>query len=257
MGFATVEGRNIYYRFPAGAEARVRQGHTVLMVHGAYDNHKVWKYQYAYLERTNTPISIDLPGHGESQGPVINNPEEFRKFINAFVAVMGLGPFVFAGHSMGGSMALDYALHHSDDVKGLILVGSAPYWKLSTELIDLWKTDPEAARSTNLDYLFSKKTSRRLKDDYGKQLASTEADACLADSENCAAYDLEEAIRAVQSPSLVICGDEEEWIQGSRQIHARLPHSSLEIVPAAGHAILIEQPTLLNDAIGSYLGTLA
>ena len=55
MGFATVQGRNIHYQFPAQAEARVRQGHNVLMVHGAFDNHRVWMHQYAYLERDHTP----------------------------------------------------------------------------------------------------------------------------------------------------------------------------------------------------------
>ena len=256
MGFATIEGRNVFYQFPSEAEANVRQGHTVLMVHGAYDDHRVWRYQYSYLERGNTPISIDLPGHGSSEGPTINKPEEFRSFIKAFVDIMGLSPFVFAGHSMGGSMALDYAIHHPDDVKGLVLVGSAPYWKLSNELIELWKTDPEAARSRNLDYLFSKQTHKRIRTEYGNQLASTSVEACLADSENCVLYDLGKFINAIKSSALVICGDEEEWIQGSKEIQAELSNSRLEVVQGAGHAILIEQPILFNDAMGSYLGAL-
>ena len=92
MGFVTVEGRNIHYQFPAQAEARVRQGHNVLMVHGAFDNHRVWMHQYAYLERDHTPLAIDLPGHGESQGPAIDDPARFREFMKAFVEVMDLAP---------------------------------------------------------------------------------------------------------------------------------------------------------------------
>ena len=257
MGYATVEGRNIHYIYPQEAEARVQKGLRVLMVHGAYDNHKIWSAQYHYLERGYSPLAIDLPGHGESEGNAVNNPGNFRQFLKAFVDLMGLSPFVFCGHSMGGSMALDYALHYPDDLQGLIMVGAAPKWDMSSELIEMWKSDPEGARSRNTSYLFSKKTPGHIIERYDKQLRTTPADACLADSENCASYDLEPQIRKIELSSLVICGDEEEWIEGSRTIHARLPRSTFEVVPAAGHAIMIEQPDKLNDAFGAFLGTLS
>ncbi len=256
MGFATVEGRNVHYQFPSQAEARVRQGHNVLMVHGAVDNHLVWRYQHAYLEREHTPLSIDLPGHGESQGPPIDNPDDFRQFIKAFVDVMDLAPFVFAGHSMGGSMALDYAIHHPDDVKGLILVGAGAHWELSSEDLALWSTDPERAQRENAVLLFSKKTSRRLIEEYGKQLAAQPPDACIADFENCDRYDLLDKIDQISVHSLVVAGDEETWLENSREIHASAMNTTFEMVPAAGHAVMIEQPTLLNEKIGAYLNSL-
>ncbi|MEE9199076.1 MAG: alpha/beta hydrolase, partial [Dehalococcoidia bacterium] len=92
---------------------------------------------------------------------------------------------------------------------------------------------------------------------YDEQLRTTPAEACLADSENCASYDLEVELHKIDLPALVVCGDEEKWIDGSRTIHARLPNSTFEIVPAAGHAIMVEQPDRLNAAIGSYLATLS
>ena len=256
MGYATVEGRNIYYQYPQEAEAHIKKGQTVLLVHGAYDNHKVWSAQYQYLERDHTPLALDLPGHGESQGPGISNSKGFREFIKAFVDVMGLTSFVFAGHSMGGSMALDYTLHYPEALEGLILVGSAPKWDDSEELIEMWKADPERARSSNMSYLFSQKTSDHIRKRYEEQLRATPDDVCLADIENCVSYDLVTKLNKIDPPALVICGEEEEWIDGSRAIHAGLPHSTFEVVPDAGHAILVEQPDRLNAAIGSYLATL-
>ena len=127
------------------------------MVHGAVDNHLVWRYQHAYLEREHTPLSIDLPGHGESQGPPIDNPDDFRQFIKAFVDVMDLAPFVFAGHSMGGSMALDYAIHHQEDVEGLILVGGGAHWDMAPEDLEVWTFDPERAQRENVSLPFFEK----------------------------------------------------------------------------------------------------
>ncbi len=257
MGFATIDGRNINYAYPQEAESGAKQGHTVLMVHGAVDNHKVWASQHRYLEREHTPLSIDLPGHGESEGPPINNVADFRNFIKAIVDVMGLAPFVFGGHSMGGSMALDYAVHHPDDVEGLIIVGSSPDWDLSPDDLELWKTDPDSAARQNAGQLFSRKTSKRLVDSYSAQLSETPVDAAIADFEACDDYDLTKQIGQVKVPVLTICGDEEAWLEGSRRIHSRVPGSTLEIVPAAGHAILVEQPDQVNDALNAYLGTLS
>ena len=256
MGFATVEGRNIHYQFPAQAEARVRQGHNVLMVHGAFDNHRVWMHQYAYLERDHAPLAIDLPGHGDSQGPAIDDPARFREFIKAFVGVMDLAPFVFAGHSMGGSMALDYAIHYPEDVEGLILVGAGPEWEMPARDLELWKTDPDSAHSANIGLLVSKKTPKRIVDDYAKQLAGQSSEACIADYLNCNKYDLRGRIGEIRATALVAAGDEETWIEGSRQIHASVMNTTFEIIPAAGHAVMIEQPALLNDAIGAYLAKL-
>ncbi|MEE9198842.1 MAG: alpha/beta fold hydrolase [Dehalococcoidia bacterium] len=152
MGYVTIEGRNIHYQYPQEAETGVKKGHTVLFVHGAYDNLGVWSAQHRYLEREHTPLALDLPGHGDSQGPAINSSEGFREFIKALVDAMDLSPFVFAGHSMGGSMALDFALHYPETLKGIILVGAAPKWGMSPELIKVWRDDPEKARNRNIGY---------------------------------------------------------------------------------------------------------
>lgn len=256
MGFVTIEGRNIHYQFPPQAEARVRQGHNILMVHGAVDNHLVWRYQHAYLERGHTPLSIDLPSHGDSQGPPIDNPDEFRRFIKSFVDVMDLPPFVFAGHSMGGSMALDYAIHHPEDVKGLIIVGGGAHWDMPAEDLEVWTTDPERAQRENVALLFSKKTPNPLVEEYAKQLAAQPPDACAADFLNCDRYDLLSQINQIRVPTLVVAGDEEEWLENSREIHASAMNTTFEMIPAAGHAVMIEQPALLNEKIGAYLNSL-
>ena len=94
---------------------------------------------------------------------------------------MALAPFVFAGHSMGGSMALDYAIHYPEDVEGLILVGAGPEWEMPARDLELWKTDPDSAHSANIGLLVSKKTPKRIVEDYAKQLAGQSAEACIAD----------------------------------------------------------------------------
>ena len=104
----TIDGRNVSYR-QSGATG---SGHTVLMVHGATDHSWIWKNQMEALNPRHRCVAVDLPGRIGTDGPPIDAAAGFRAFIASVADALELEPFVFCGHSMGGSMALDFALHH-------------------------------------------------------------------------------------------------------------------------------------------------
>ncbi len=92
-------------------------------------------------------VALDLPGHGEAPGPRGDFPswEAVRdQLIPAmFTATRGLPdqPFelkhVLLGHSLGGVLALDYALKHPKALSALVLSAPGlrsalpPWWKLA------------------------------------------------------------------------------------------------------------------------------
>jgi alpha-beta hydrolase superfamily lysophospholipase len=88
----------------------------------------------ALVERRFTVVSLDLPGHGEAPGPRgdLRSWTDVRDRIvpAMFTVTRGLPgqpmdlPVVLLGHSMGGLMALDYALAHPKTLLGV--VASAP-----------------------------------------------------------------------------------------------------------------------------------
>ena len=69
--------------------------------------------------------------------------------------------------------------------------------------LELWKTDPDSAHSANIGLLVSKKTPKRIVDDYAKQLAGQSAEACIADYLNCNKYDLGGRIGEIRATALV------------------------------------------------------
>ena len=257
MPFIEFGARRVNYELPTGADIARPRGKLVLLVHGAFDSSTYWYHIFRHLQNNHTPLAIDLPGHGGSDGLVLRGAEEHIAFVAALVDALDLPSFVFCGHSMGGSMAVEYALHHAPRLSGLVALGSSPDWEIEESDIDIWDRDPDGAFRSNLEYLFAREASGDMRDAYNRQMRTTPAAVCKADLETCRSFDLSDRLHEVQVPAAVICGDQEFWIEGSRRLHKGIAGSHFEIVPAAGHAIALEQPQALNAALDGFLASLA
>ncbi|MGH6953888.1 MAG: alpha/beta fold hydrolase [Alphaproteobacteria bacterium] len=256
MAHVTVEGRKVFYQCPRELGRAAPRGRLVLLVHGAFDDHRLWRHLYPALGESHTPIAIDLPGRGDSDGPAIKNAATYLRFFGSLVDALGLGRFVFFGHSMGGSMAVDFAAQHPERTEALVLMSSAPRWDVRQEDIDLWDNDWDRAHRDNEGFLYSKETPRALREDYERQMRTTPAASCKADIETCRTFALDGLLGRIGAPTLVVCGDEEYWIEGSRALHRGIAGSRLELVPAAGHAIALEQPARLETIASDFLKAL-
>jgi len=118
-----------FIELPSGAVAHVRDegprdGDVLVLVHGSNASLHTWVPWVAALSDTYRVISIDMPSHGLT-GAV---PDEdysvtaMADFTRAVVQELGVSRFTLAGNSMGGAVALNYAVAYRDDLDGLILV---------------------------------------------------------------------------------------------------------------------------------------
>lgn len=252
MPTVAVNGRKLHYRSPGGTK-----GHVVLLVHGAYDNGDYWQHVYPHLARDHTPIAIDLPGRRQSEGPPIDDAAGYARFFPALADALNLPPLVFFGHSMGGSMAADFAARNPVRAKAVIALGSAPRWTTSQADIDKWDGDPEGAFGENLDYLFAKSASAAVRAAYDRQLRTTPPMTCKADIAHCRSVAMEGRLDQIKAPTLVVAGDEEAWIDGSYALRDGISGARFEVIPGAGHAVALEQPAALNAAVDRFLATLS
>lgn len=103
----------------------------VTLVHGLGAHSGILHNVVDYLLPLGYEVyAMDLRGHGRSDGPrgFIESWEEFREDLRAFLQYIrqqrAQCPLILWGHSMGGTIVLDYALRYPDDMQGLIV--SAP-----------------------------------------------------------------------------------------------------------------------------------
>ena len=250
-----VNGKNAFYASPRDLAAGQQKGKKVLLVHGARSNHKIWAPQLQALAPWHTPIAMDLPGHGDSEGPGANNVSDYRDFVKAFADALGLDSFVMAGHSMGGSIALDYLLAYPG-VEAYIPVGSAPQWNIDDAYIDVYRKDPEKAIEESAGRNFSKSTPRAIVELNEWNNRTTPIEVGIGDLEACNAFNQAPRLGDVNVPTCVICGEEDLYVDGSQALHDGISGSQVHWIPNAGHDPSIEQPLATNKILLDFLAGL-
>lgn len=111
------------------------QGDPLIVIHGGSDGARSWQGNLEELSRNFRVFAPDLPGFGHSQSAGNGfRLSQFVAFIEDFSQTLGLERFHLMGHSLGGGIALHYALQFPQRIEGLVLVSS---WCLGIETA-LW-----------------------------------------------------------------------------------------------------------------------
>jgi len=108
---------------PEGPEMRERP--TVVLVHGgpgSFD-HSYFKPEFARLAQVAQVVYLDLPGHGRSEwgDPTAWSFELSGDAVHAFCDTLGIARPIVYGHSLGGFVALVYAIRNPGHAGALVL----------------------------------------------------------------------------------------------------------------------------------------
>ncbi|WGS46268.1 alpha/beta fold hydrolase [Burkholderia sp. JSH-S8] len=120
--FTDVRGGLRLHHFEAGA------GRPVVFIHGSgpgASGFSNFKHNVpAFAAAGHRAIVVDLPGYGQSSKPsdVAYTLDFFVDALHAQLDALGIGPAVLLGNSLGGAIALKYALDHPARVDGLIMM---------------------------------------------------------------------------------------------------------------------------------------
>src|SRR5574340_583674 len=117
-GYAQIGGARIYYEI-AG------EGRPFVMIHAGVADSRQWNNEFEYFSRSYRVLRYDLRGYGKSD----RITEPFRNIddLRSLLDQLQLNePLILMGCSMGGGLAMNFALEHPERARALIMVGSAP-----------------------------------------------------------------------------------------------------------------------------------
>ncbi len=114
-GYVDVDGARLYYE-QAGS------GMPVVLIHGGFLDDRMWDGQFDLVAQRYRAIRYDVRAHGRSRSDSVPfaDEDDLRQLLDA----LDVHQAVIVGLSMGGRIAIDFALTDPDRVTGLVLVGS-------------------------------------------------------------------------------------------------------------------------------------
>jgi pimeloyl-ACP methyl ester carboxylesterase len=117
-GFMNIGNARIYYEI-AGT------GMPLVMIHAGVADSRQWNNEFAFFSQTHQVLRYDMRGYGKSE-PVEGEFSHLSD-LDSVLGALGIPePMVLMGCSMGGGLAMDFALSHPSKARAIIMVGSAP-----------------------------------------------------------------------------------------------------------------------------------
>ncbi|MGC8657640.1 MAG: alpha/beta fold hydrolase [Desulfomonilaceae bacterium] len=262
MPYCQQDKLNIYYEIHG-------QGSPLVMIRGLGSNADHWYAQTEFFAKFFKVLIFDNRGIARSSDPGEDYtvPAMAADTVGLMDALKLKMAYVM-GLSMGGMIAQELAINYPDRIKGLVLVcthcGGSRQTQPSAEVSALFKemvyeNSPEAKvnAATTLFHLHTLKNFPEIPKYYSdvslKNPASTEI--LIKQWGAVLQHDTYSRLPRIGAPTLVLSGDGDVLIppENSKILAERIPNAELEIVPNAGHQVLIEQAALCNEAILNFL----
>lgn len=238
---------------------------SVVFIHGAANDHSVWSLQSRYFAFHGwNVLALDLPGHGQSEGPPCTTIGDYANWVASFLDGVGLRAAVVVGHSMGSLTALELSARRPDLLRKLALVGTAVPMAVGDALLDAAREDEDNARRMIIEWSFAPASQlgnnhavpgmwlpgnglalmRRM----AKGVLHTDLAACKAYSQGL------DAAKAVSAAALVVIGARDMMTapKAAQGVIAALPNVQVETLADAGHSMLSEAPRAVLDVLWKF-----
>ncbi|MCU4753788.1 alpha/beta hydrolase [Halobacteria archaeon AArc-curdl1] len=274
-GRVTVDGCRLAYR-RAGTD-----GPPIVLLHGGGidDSQLSWHETIPRLARTHQVYAIDWPGYGDSRGHIDHTVPAYVDLLEAVLDALDLEEVTLVGLSMGGAIALGYALEQPNRVARLALVGSyglgprvpvGSVWKTLAMIPGVNDLGWAAVGSTRESALMGLSsvvaTPSSLSDEFleafrtrATQAGSGQAFEAFQRNEisikGAARTDFTAELSTLEVPTLLVHGEKDPLfpVVWSRRAATTIPDATLEVFDNCGHWVPIEHPVRFNDRLGTFL----
>lgn len=242
------------YYFASGEELRDRP--PVVVLHGGGGSLLSWPPQIRRLSGQRM-FTLDLPGHGKSEGIGRQDIDEYSKAIIEFMKALRLSTAVMVGFSMGSAIALSLALQYRKRVLGLGLLGSGAKMRVAPATLEMAATPStfQSAVETIVENSYSATADERLKELATQQMLETRQAVLYGDFLACDAFDTLENVKKIHVPTLLICGSEDRMTPPNRSEYLRdqIEGAQLHVVEGAGHMVMTERPDEVAILLADFL----
>ena len=235
------------------------QKETIVFLHGSGLSHIVWSLTEQFFSNKNfNVLSLDLPGHGNSDGPCIDSIEKISDWLEKVFIELNLKELTLVGHSQGCLEILEYAAKYKSRIKKLVFLGGSNKMPVHPDLINLANNgDSDAVKlMMKWGYEGSKKFIGGNPVEKIIQSPRDISEILAVDLNACNNYSNgSDAAKLIECPTLLIFGSLDKMVnlEAGKKFSSLVKNSKTHIIEGCGHMIMIEKAFEMREKVLEFL----
>lgn len=264
MTIANINGVNLNYEV-AG------RGKAVVFLHGMTGSTRDWANQIPALSPKYRVVALDHRGHGKSAAPRKEEEYSLPIFANdvfGLLTMLNIKKCCLVGHSIGGFIALEFALKHQDMLTALVPVDtSSGQFARAPNYAQMRQKLEELARTQGMEAAFEYNVANNpmmlerfqkhpeLRETSRRKMLMTSVEAYIYFSKAMDKWaPVTPRLSEIKVPTLIYWGDEDSGFTEAVQTLKRgIAGSELVTVKGVGHSPHEEAPEVFNQALLKFL----
>lgn len=257
---ATLNGARIHYE-------RGGKGMPVVLLHAGVADHRMWEPQLRAFAKDFDVIAPDMRGFGRSELP----PTSWSPVADVLAVIdhLRLKPVHLIGCSIGGGVAIDFALEHAERISRLVLVGPGiGGTKFGARYPELFAPMEAAEKAGDNDAIVAadarlwldgpRRPQGYVKDPIRKLFFEMDSNFDT-DFDSAPIEDIDppaaERLHEITAPTLVVVGDEDAppVFDAVELVMEMVPHARKAVIHDAAHLPNLEHPEEFNRIVLEFL----
>ncbi len=232
---------------------------TMVFLHGSGLSHIVWSLTEQFFSNNKfNVLSIDLPGHGNSEGPCLDSIEKIADWLEKIFIKLNLNKVIIVGHSQGCLEALEYSYKYKSRIQKLIFVSGSYRMPVNKDLIDLASNGDAGAVKLMMKWGYegSKKFIGGNPVERIIQSPRDISEILAVDLIACNNYaNGTDAAKAVNCPTLFLFGELDKMVnlEFGKKFSNLVKNSITHVINGSGHMIMIEKAFEMREKILEFL----
>lgn len=252
----------------------VGSGFPIVLVHEFSGSYRSWSRQVEAFHTRHSVLVYNCRGYPPSTvpgDPSLYSQEHSVSDLLGLLDHLRIASAYVCGFSMGGSIALNFALDHPERVRALVLAGTGTgstgreeFLREYSAIADRLESDGPRAVFEEYYTRMATRIQLRRKDpatwkEFAEEFAGLSGRGLAytlrgVQFKRPTVYALEARLRQVRVPTLILVGEEDApALEPSRFMHKVIPDSRLVVFPGTGHTLNLEEPEHFNRAVLDFL----
>ena len=247
-------------------------GYPIVLAHGLAATKEMWDGQIGPFSERYRVVVYDVRGHGESEAPPVEDEgytlETMVEDQRALLAHLGIEQAYAGGLSLGGMIAMRFALAHPDMTRALLLCDTSPgmgtqgMWAANRVVMEglvraqgvgvlmrgLYTQRAQASKLPRREELPAGVLA------HAQRWASMTPDGFLGVARAAGdAAGVLERLSELSMPTLIVTGDGDFFRGASEEMAKRLPSARLVLIANSMHGTCLWQPEHFTSAVLDFL----